>query len=215
MTTNVRTRGRQSLEHRACNVVDLPQETALIRDLRRLQQHVAREREHERHPHATEVARFESRGEIGSKAPEKTAPGAVDRLLDALRFDRRKSIAASNQQEESSALAKHGPRRNTKASPNAMLKEKSQRLAPLPTTAEKGSIRTRRAPEVSPISSVDRIRTPLSSEIGGGLFARVTVLLEFLRRAQTFVRMRSAIGFLIGREQPTGAERADTTLTTQ
>jgi HlyD family secretion protein len=195
--------------------VDLPQETALIRDLRRLQRHVERERAHERYPHATEVARFEYRGEVGSKAPEKTAPGAVDRLLDALRFDRRKSIAASNPREEPSALAKHGPRRNTNAPPDAKPREKSERLAPLPTSAETGSVRTRRAHEVSPISLADRIRAPLSGESGGGLVARVIALLELLRPDRAYTHMRSAFGFLIGREQPAGAEQADTTLTTQ
>jgi HlyD family secretion protein len=213
--TNFRARGGPSIEHHAGNVVDLPQETALIRDLRRLQRHVERECEHGRYPHATEVARFEYRGETGNKAPEKTAPGAVDRLLDALRLDRHKAIAASSPREEPSAVARHGPCRNTKAPPNARPREKSERLAPPPTNAETGSVRTRRAHEDSPIFLADRIRIPLSGESGGGLFARVIALLEFLRPAQAYTHMRSAFGFLIGREQLAGAEQADTTLTTQ
>lgn len=213
--TNFRTRRGPSIHHRSGNVVDLPQEAALIRDLRRLQRHVEREREHERYLHAIEAARFEYRSEIKSKAPENTAAGVVHRFLHALGFDRHKSITASKLREEPSALAKQVPRRNTKAATKPSPQEKYEWLASPAPSAETGGVRARRPPEMPTISLADRIRTPLSTEVGGGLVARFIVLLEFLRPAQTVARMRSAFGFLIGRAQSAGVEEADTTLATR
>jgi HlyD family secretion protein len=55
----------------------------------------------------------------------------------------------------------------------------------------------------------------LSTEKEGGLFARLIVLFELLRPTQTFERVRSGFGALIGRAQQDGAEEADAKLTTR
>ena len=77
---------------RADNVVDLPQEAALVRELRRLQKFLDEEQERARFSHAIEVrpanSRSDYRGGTG-RMPPKAVNGAVDRFLHKLGLNRR------------------------------------------------------------------------------------------------------------------------------
>ncbi|MGA7530728.1 MAG: hypothetical protein WBW27_02425, partial [Pseudolabrys sp.] len=79
-------------EYHADNVVDLPQEAVLVRELRRLQKFLEQEQERERFPHAVDfqsVKRLcgDTRDDKIS-ASEKPVNGPVDRLLDRLGLNR-------------------------------------------------------------------------------------------------------------------------------
>jgi hypothetical protein len=85
-------RGHTPEYHLGDNVVDLPQEAALVRELRRLQKFLEQEQERERFPHAVDfqsVKRLCSHtrdDEISTSA--KAVNGPVDRLLDRLGLNR-------------------------------------------------------------------------------------------------------------------------------
>ena len=85
-------RGHTPEYHHGDNVVDLPQEAALVRELRRLQKFLEQEQERERFPHAVD---FQSVKRLCSHARDdkistsaKPVNGPVDRLLDRLGLNR-------------------------------------------------------------------------------------------------------------------------------
>ena len=129
-----RGRGHAPGYHRASNVVDLPQEAALIRDLRRLQRCVEHEGSagRERFPHAIEVrppnSRPDNRGGIGSKTPEKAAPGAVGRLLGTLGLYRRNSATRPGTLDKPAAFAKESAHLNMQAPSHTRPVQKAPRI---------------------------------------------------------------------------------------
>ena len=90
--THSSVRGHTPEYHHGDNVVDLPQEAALVRELRRLQKFLEQEQERERFPHAVD---FQSVKRLCSHARDdkistsaKPVNGPVDRLLDRLGLNR-------------------------------------------------------------------------------------------------------------------------------
>ena len=103
---------------RADNVVDLPQEAALIRELRRLQKFLDQEQERERFPRAIEIrpanSRSDHRGGTESRTPPKAVNGAVDRLLHKLGLNRRNPITGPSLRDKPPAFARQSLRLDAK-----------------------------------------------------------------------------------------------------
>ena len=104
-------RGHTPEYHLGDNVVDLPQEAALVRELRRLQKFLEQEQERERFPHAVDfqsVKRLCSHTRddgIGFSCP-KAVNGPVDRLLDRLGLNRHDPAKTPNSTRQATGICK-------------------------------------------------------------------------------------------------------------
>ncbi len=211
--TYSRGRGHASGHHDASNVVDLPQEAALIRDLRRLQKHLEHERsgERERFPHATEVRPTNScpdkLGGAGSKTPDKSALGAVGRLLGALGLDRPNSVTGPKTHSKQAAFARESARVATAAPSHTRPEQKAEGIAPSPSTIKKiHSGRAQAAAHHSAgepwrVSLHDRIGTPPPAKARSGLRPNSTAM---PKPARAFDHLRAALAFLVSRAGAVG-----------
>ena len=120
-------RGHAPGFHRADNVVDLPQEAALIRELRRLQKCLDQEchQERERFPRAVDLqwANRVSNHTRGAEngTPAKPANGPVDRLLDMLGLNRRNPVTGPEPARQATGICKRisAPRHESAIAPMA------------------------------------------------------------------------------------------------
>jgi HlyD family secretion protein len=192
-------RGHTPEYHHGDNVVDLPQEAALVRELRRLQKFLEQEQERERFPHAVD---FQSVKRLCSpmrddKISTSARPvnGPVDRLLDRLGLNRRDPA--------------NTPIPHSKPPSHQGSEQTVERIAPAPARTGSDHARgpdTHHFSEVPPVSPADR----LEAELPKGARSQVRPIMaagrEFLRPRRTFERLRSAYEFLTGREDTAGLE---------
>ena len=126
---------------RTDNVVDLPQEAALIRELRRLQKFLHQEQERVRFPHAIEIrptnSRSDYRGGTGSRTPPKAVNGAVGRLLRKLGLNRRKPATEPSLRERPRTCASQSRRPDMKLPPHPRPAQKPERMGPPSSTTAK------------------------------------------------------------------------------
>ncbi|HET7164571.1 MAG TPA: HlyD family type I secretion periplasmic adaptor subunit [Pseudolabrys sp.] len=210
-------RGQTPEYHQADNVVDLPQEAALVRELRRLQKFLEQEQERERFPHAVDfqsVKRLCSHtrdDDISTSA--KPVNGPVDRLFDRLGLNRRDPANTPVPRGKPPPFARQAVRHDVQMPSRQELRQASaqtvERIAPPPAPARTESDHARQpdahhSSEVSPVSPVDRIE---------GLRPVVAAGREFLRPRRAFERLRSAYEFLTGRDHAAGLEGTEARLT--
>ena len=212
---------------RTDNVVDLPQEAALIRELRRLQKFLHQEQERVRFPHAIEIrptnSRSDYRGGTGSRTPPKAVNGAVGRLLRKLGLNRRKPATEPSLRERPRTCASQSRRPDMKLPPHPRPAQKPERMGPpSSTTAKTRGGHGHLAADYHfsgkkpwRVSLLDRIGSPSPAEVRNELRLRFVSAFEFLRSAPVFERLRSAGKFLVGRGQVTGLEETEARLTTR
>jgi HlyD family secretion protein len=217
-------RGHTPEYHHADNVVDLPQEAALVRELRRLQKFLEQEQERERFPHAVDfqsVTRLCSHTRddaIGTSA--KPVNGPVDRLLDRLGLNRRDPANTPVPRGKPPPFARQAVRHDGKMPSRQESRQASaqtvERIAPPPATARAEGDHAHQpdahnSSEVSPVSPADRIELP--EEARSRLRPVVAAGRELLRPRRTFERLRSAYEFLAGRDHTAGLEGTEARLT--
>jgi HlyD family secretion protein len=202
--TYSRAHGHSPGNPHADNVVDLLQEAALIRDLRRLQRHIERERngEDEQFPRAIEAlssnSRFDKRGAV-KKRPEKVTMGAVGRLFDRLGLHRRNQGAGTSLRQEAPAFTRVSARQNTKAAEHIRL----------PSTA--GKIKSGHAQATAHHSLEESRWLPLAERFGtippadAGKGLRPNFLAA-LKSARIFECLRATYTLLISRTGAAGLE---------
>ena len=192
-------RGHTPEYHHGDNVVDLPQEAALVRELRRLQKFLEQEQERERFPHAVD---FQSIKRLCSptrddKITARPVNGPVDRLLDRLGLNRRDPA--------------NMPIPRSKPPSHQGSEQTVERIAPPPAPARMESDHARgpdahhssEAPRVSP---ADRLEAELPEVARSRVRPIMAAGREVLRPRRTFERLRSAYEFLTGREDTAGLE---------
>ena len=219
-------RGHTPEYHHADNVVDLPQEAALIRELRRLQKFLEQEQERERFPHAVDfqsVKRLCSHtrdDEISTSA--KPVNGPVDRLLDRLGLNRRDPANTPIPRGKPPAFARQAVRHDGKMPSRQGSRQGSEQtveriaLPPAPARTESDHVRqpdAHHSSELSPVSPADRIEAELPEGAKSRVRPVVAAGREFLRPRRRFERLRSAYEFLAGREHTAGLEGAEARLT--
>ena len=214
-------RGHTPEYHHADNVVDLPQEAALVRELRRLQKFLEQEQERERFPHAVDfqsVKRLCSHtrdDEISTSA--KPVNGPVDRLLDRLGLNRHDPANTPIPRGKPPEFARQAVRHDGKMPSRRGSEQTVERIAllPAPARTESDHVRqpdTHHSSELSPVSPADRIE----AELPEGARSRVAVVAagrEFLRPRRAFEHLRSAYEFLAGREHTADLEGTEVRLT--
>jgi HlyD family secretion protein len=217
-------RGHTPEYHHADNVVDLPQEAALIRELRRLQKFLEQEQERERFPHAVD---FQSVKQLCSHTRDdeintstKPVNGPVDRLLDRLGLNRRDPANTPIPRGKPPEFARQAVRHDGKMPSRQGSRQGSEQmvermaLPPAPARTESHHVHqpdAHHSSELSPVSPADRIEV----ELPEGAKSRVVVAAgrEFLRPRRIFERLRSAWDFLAGREHTADLEGAEVRLT--
>jgi HlyD family secretion protein len=221
-------RGHTPEYHHADNVVDLPQEAALVRELRRLQKFLEQEQERERFPHAVDfqsVKRLCSHTRddaIGTSA--KPVNGPVDRLLDRLGLNRRDPANTPVPRGKPPPFARQAVRHDGKMPSRQESRQESrqasaqtvERIAPPSATARAEGDHAHQpdahhSSEMSPVSPADRIELP--EEARSRLRPVVAAGRELLRPRRTFERLRSAYEFLAGRDHTAGLEGTEARLT--
>ena len=219
-------RGHTPEYHHGDNVVDLPQEAALVRELRRLQKFLEQEQERERFPHAVD---FQSVKRLCSHARDdkistsaKPVNGPVDRLLDRLGLNRHDPANTPSPRGKPPAFARQAVRHDGKM-PSRQGRQGSEqtveRIALPPARCKDGKRSRASAGRSSFYLSCRRSlrRIALKGELPEGARSRVRPVVaagrEFLRPRRTFERLRSAYEFLTGREHTAGLEGTEARLT--
>ena len=216
-------RGHTPEYHLGDNVVDLPQEAALVRELRRLQKFLEQEQERERFPHAVDfqsVKRLCSHtrdDEISTSA--KPVNGPVDRLLDRLGLNRHDPAKTPVPRGKPPEFARQAVRHDGKMpSQSAGSEQTVERIAlpPAPARTESDHARqpdTHHSSELSPVSPADRIEAELPEGARSRVRPVVAAGREFLRPRRAFEHLRSAYEFLVGRDHTAGLEGTEARLT--
>jgi len=216
-------RGHTPEYHHADNVVDLPQETALVRELRRLQKFLEQEQERERLPLAADLQLVNptSNHTLSDRiAPAKPADSPVDRLLDKLGLNRRNPANTPGPRGKPPALARPAMRQDPTVQPHPWPEQRAERIAPPSTSAPTKRDHARQpaahhSPDLSPVSAADRIgsaplvktESRLPSVFGAGR--------EFLRPGRAIEQLRTAYAFLVGRADAAGLADSEARLTTR
>jgi len=221
--THSSVRGHTPEYHHGDNVVDLPQEAALVRELRRLQKFLEQEQERERFPHAVD---FQSVKRLCSHARDdkistsaKPVIGPVDRLLDRLGLNRHDPENTPSPRGKPPAFARQAVRHDGKMPSRQESRQELHqvseqtvaRIALPPASARTESdharqLDARHSSELSSVSPADRIEGELSEGARTRIRPVVAAGREFLRPRRTFERLRSAYEFLAGRERTAGLE---------
>jgi HlyD family secretion protein len=219
-------RGHTPEYHLGDNVVDLPQEAALVRELRRLQKFLEQEQERERFPHAVDfqsVKRLCSHtrdDEISTSA--KPFNGPVDRLLDRLGLNRHDPAKTPVPRGKPPEFARQAVRHDGKMPSRQGSRQGSEQtveriaLPPAPARTESDHARqpdTHHASELSPVSPADRIEAELPEGARSQVRPVVAAGREFLRPRRAFEHLRSAYEFLVGRDHAAGLEGTEARLT--
>jgi len=224
--THSSVRGHTPEYHHGDNVVDLPQEAALVRELRRLQKFLEQEQERERFPHAVD---FQSVKRLCSHARDdkistsaKPVIGPVDRLLDRLGLNRHDPENTPSPRGKPPAFARQAVRHDGKMPSHQGSPQGSEptvaRIALPPASARTESdhgrqLDARHSSELSLVSPADRIEGEVSEAARRRVRPVVAAGREFLRPRRTFEHLRSAYEFLAGRERTAGLEEAEARLT--
>lgn len=224
--THSSVRGHTPEYHHGDNVVDLPQEAALVRELRRLQKFLEQEQERERFPHAVD---FQSVKRLCSHARDdkistsaKPVNGPVDRLLDRLGLNRHDPENTPSPRGKPPAFARQAVRHDGKMPSHQGSPQGSEptvaRIALPPASARTESdhgrqLDARHSSELSSVSPADRIEGEVSEAARRRVRPVVAAGREFLRPRRTFEHLRSAYEFLAGRERTAGLEEAEARLT--
>ena len=215
-------RGHTPEYHHGDNVVDLPQEAALVRELRRLQKFLEQEQERERFPHAVDfqsVKRLCSHtrdDEISTSA--KPVNGPVDRLLDRLGLNRHDPAKTPVPRGKPPEFARQAVRHDGKMPSRRESEQTVERIAlpPAPARTESDHARqpdTHHASELSPVSPADRIEAELPEGARSRVRPVVAAGREFLQPRRAIERLRSAYEFLAGRDHAAGLEGTEARLT--
>jgi HlyD family secretion protein len=224
--THSSVRGHTPEYHHGDNVVDLPQEAALVRELRRLQKFLEQDQERERFPHAVD---FQSVKRLCSHARDdkistsaKPVNGPVDRLLDRLGLNRHDPENTPSPRGKPPAFARQAVRHDGKMPSHQGSPQGSEptvaRIALPPASARTESdhgrqLDARHSSELSSVSPADRIEGEVSEAARRRVRPVVAAGREFLRPRRTFEHLRSAYEFLAGRERTAGLEEAEARLT--
>jgi HlyD family secretion protein len=223
-------RGHTPEYHQADNVVDLPQEAALVRELRRLQKFLEQEQERERFPHAVD---FQSVKRLCSHTRDdkistsaKPVNGPVDRLLDRLGLNRRDPAKTPIPRGKPPEFARQAVRHDGKVpsrqgshqASHQASEQTVERIALPPAAARTESDHARQpdahhSSEVPPVSPADRIEGELPEVAGSRVRPVVAAGREFLRPRRAFEHLRSAYEFLVGRDHTAGLEGTEARLT--
>jgi HlyD family secretion protein len=219
-------RGHTPEYHLGDNVVDLPQEAALVRELRRLQKFLEQEQERERFPHAVDfqsVKRLCSHtrdDEISTSA--KPVNGPVDRLLDRLGLNRHDPAKTPVPRGKPPEFARQAVRHDGKMPSRQGSRQGSEQtveriaLPPAPARTESDHARqpdTHHASELSTVSPADRIEAELPEGARSRMRPVVAAGREFLRPRRAFEHLRSAYEFLVGRDHAADLEGTEARLT--
>ncbi len=211
-------RGHTPEYHHGDNVVDLPQEAALVRELRRLQKFLEQEQERERFPHAVD---FQSVKRLCSHTRDdkistsaRPVNGPVDRLLDRLGLNRRDP--ANTPIPRSEPPSRQGSHKGSHQGSEQTV----ERITPPPATARMESDHARgpdahHSSEAPRVSRTDRLEAELPEVARSRARPVVAAGREFLRPRRIFEHLRSAYEFLTGREHTAGLEGTEARLTTR
>jgi HlyD family secretion protein len=216
-----RARGPGPENYHAVDVTEVSsssQEAALIGELRRLQKFLKEEnlREHPQSPRPTGHPRREGKSPAG-----KSADGTVNRLLDRLGLNRRKSSKRSRAHDRFPASARQMPRQEPKLPLDPRPVQGHERIASLPIAAktESGHLRQRgpdHSPRLSLVSLTDRIGIPPPPEEKSRVRTAFTAAREILRPVRVIDHVRSAYAFLAGHADAKGLdEGSEARLTTR
>ena len=196
----------------------VPQGTALISELRRLQKFLEHERleERDRFPHEIEIQSNTGPANHSRRARKSTIAKAIDspidRLLDKLRFTRRKPVERSRLRDEAPVLSNSASRQDAKVLFHQWPERKVERTVhpPAATRIPSGYLHHNAAHRVpgrpSPVSSPGRAR--IGSPVDG--LHKLRPVLEAgvasLRSNRLWEHVRSAYSFLVSRARAVGLD---------
>ena len=213
-------------EYHADNVVDLPQEAVLVRELRRLQKFLEQEQERERFPHAVDFQSVKRLcGDMRDdkiSTSEKPVNGPVDRLLDRLGLNRHDPAKTPVPRGRPPEFARQAVRHDGKMPSRQGSRQGSEQtveriaLPPAPARTESDHARqpdTHHASELSPVSPADRIEAELPEGARSRVRPFVAAGREFLRPRRAFEHLRFAYEFLAGQDHTAGLEGTEARLT--
>jgi HlyD family secretion protein len=218
--------GRSPKHSRAINVMDLPQETALVRELRRLQKFLEHEQKRDGFPHAIEVRQTNPGPDIRDGTERRSLPkkgnGAIDRLLRTLGLSRRNPARKPSLRNKPGARARECPRPDPKLPLRRWREEKRDRISAPPSATAKaqggpGRVSAachRSEKQLWRPSVLDRIVTASPAGVRNALSPESVSMLEFLRPARVFEHLRSACKFLLGRGKTVDLEGTESRFTT-